>query len=96
MMTSEVRSVSDTLLDAIERLAKRGDMSVEYRRDVPILVRALRLARERAIHGHEDEKPWRFCPWCGTPTGLHLGDPTMNCGRDVPFSSVVEDEKGSE
>ena len=91
-MASETRSVAEDLLDAIGRLAKRDDMSAEYRRDVPILISALRLARDRATHGHEDEKPWRFCPWCGTPTGLHLGDPTMNCGRQDPIASAVRAE----
>jgi len=28
-----------------------------------------------------DEKPWRFCPWCGQSAALHVGDPTQNCGR---------------
>jgi hypothetical protein len=74
---TSTRSVQDDLLDAMERLSRRDDMSAEYRRDVPILIGALRLARDRAIHGPEDERPWRFCPWCGTPTGLHLGDPTQ-------------------
>jgi hypothetical protein len=76
------RSLQDDLLGAMERLSKRADVSAEYRRDVPILIGALRLARDRALHGDENEKPWRFCPWCGTPTWMHTGDPTMNCGRE--------------
>lgn len=82
MESGDTRSVAGDLLDAMERLSKRDDMSVEYRRDIPILIQALRLARDRAIHGDENEKPWRFCPWCGELAAFHLGDPTMNCGRE--------------